>query len=100
MPPAATIGPIFHDRLWMPQYSDCARASSDVTYTPSLAMSCVAPMNDSAKKIAIRKVMYPGSSISSATPAKPAPMASCEHRTKNFLVRYISTNGANSGLTV
>ena len=54
MPPAAKIGPMFHDRLWTPQYSDWARESSEVTYTPSLAMSWVAPTNERAKKATIR----------------------------------------------
>ena len=31
MPPAATIGPTFHDRLCSPQYSDWVRVSSEVT---------------------------------------------------------------------
>ncbi len=57
MPPAATIGPTFQDRLCRPQYSDWVRVSSEVTYTPSLAMSWVAPMNDRPKKIAISTVM-------------------------------------------
>jgi hypothetical protein len=37
---------MFQDRLCTPQYSDCARLSSEVTYTPSLAMSWVAPTKD------------------------------------------------------